>query len=136
MFEKSGGEGLWSRNDNPMTDLETEIESPAPISPKPKPKRVRGNAIERLTRATARHVRDNSDNLANALFAQALKGDVNCTKLLVALIEKIPPRKRKRKFKSIALEWANSPEWKGPEYDGEADETQVNPAQCWNFPEP
>ena len=123
-----------------MTDLETEIESPAPISPKPKTKRVRGNAIEKLTKATARYVRRNSDELAKALFTRALEGDVNCTKLLVSLIEKAPPPKTN--FRSIALEWANSPEWKGPESDAEADagnfeaETQVNPAQRWNFPEP
>jgi hypothetical protein len=60
-------------------------------------KRVRGNAVTRLSKAVARQVRDNSDDLARRLFLRAFEGDVNCSKLLVTLIEKIPSRKPRRK---------------------------------------
>jgi hypothetical protein len=102
-----------------MTDLETEIESPTPIASEPKKKRVRGDALKRLTKATARYVRHNSDELAKALFTRALEGDVSCTKLLVSLIEKAPPPKTD--FRSIALEWANSPAWKDPHDEADDD---------------
>ena len=89
--------------------------------PKSKTKRVRGNAVTRLAKATARNVRDNSDKLSDALFKRAMEGDVSCTKLLLTLIEKCPP-KRKRKQRSMATELANSPEWKGPWRDAPANE--------------
>jgi len=75
-------------------------------------KRTRGDAITRLCKATARNVRDHSELLANTLFARAIAGDINCTKLLVSLIEKLPPPKMK--YRSLALELASQPEWKGP----------------------
>lgn len=65
------------------TELRTSVNVPQ--------KRVRGNAVARLSKAIARQVRDNSDDLARRLFLRALDGDVNCSKLLlVTLIEKIP----------------------------------------------
>lgn len=76
-------------------------------------KRTRGDAITRLCKAISRNVRDNSDTLAATLFERALQGDVNCTKLLVALIERLPPPKP-RKVRSMAAELANSPQWTGP----------------------
>lgn len=102
-----------------MKDQETTIETEPTIelqtagkaSKAPPKKRVRGNAVTRLAKATARIVRDNSDKLSDALFKRALEGDVNCTKLLVALTEKCP--QKKRKHKSMALLLANSPQWKG-----------------------
>jgi|SRR5579863_3033555 len=105
-----------------MTDLETQTELETQI-PSKKKKRVRGNAIDKLARATARRVRDDSTRLSDALFERALKGDVNCTKLLVALIERVPPPTRKHR--SIALEWANSPEWTGPNPVANWDDEEV-----------
>jgi hypothetical protein len=98
------------------TEPETKLETPQPQ----KKKRVRGNAIDRLAKATARSVRDRSAELSDALFKRALEGDVNCTKLLVTLIEKLPPPKRK--YRSIALQWANSPVWQDPEHNADAGE--------------
>jgi hypothetical protein len=73
----------------------TPLEVKALINP-PK-KRIRGDAITRLCKGISRNVRDNSDQLANTLFERALAGDVNCTKLLVALIEKLPPPRSRGK---------------------------------------
>lgn len=113
-----------------MTDQETAIESTAATqSKKKKQKRVRGTAIDRLAKAVAKSVRDRSTELSDALFKRALEGDVCCAKLLVTLIEKLPPPKRK--FRSIALEWANSPAWKDPnenvDADGEPDNEAMTP---------
>jgi hypothetical protein len=104
-----------------MTNQETPIESKTQIKTpqSKKKKRVRGNAIDRLAKATARRVRDRSAELSDALFNRALEGDVSCAKLLVTLVEKCPPPKRR--FRSLALEWANSSEWKDPEDNADAD---------------
>lgn len=113
-----------------MTDLETASESATQIktTQSKKRKRVRGNAIERLVKATARNVRERTAELSDALFNRALEGDVNCTKLLVTLIEKLPPPKRK--FRSIATEWANASEWKDPEVDADAQGEDFEADQC------
>jgi hypothetical protein len=109
----------------PSQKIEIEAESTiepntaAVKPPKSKTKRVRGNAIARLAKATAHKVRNNSDQLSDALFKRAMEGDVNCTKFLLTLIEKCP--ERKRKHRSMATELANSPEWKGPWRDAPAE---------------
>jgi hypothetical protein len=102
-----------------MTDQETESKTQTETKPSKKKKRVKGNAIDRLAKATARKVRDESAELSDALFKRALAGDVNCTKLLVTLIEKLPPPKCK--YRSIAEEWAKSPEWEPPVAGGDSD---------------
>jgi hypothetical protein len=88
------------------------IEAP-PKQSKTAKKRIRGDALQRLAKASARKVRDNSEEIIGALLGRVLAGDVSCAKLLVTLIERLPPRKKK--FRSIATEWANSPEWEPPE---------------------
>ena len=94
------------------TESSIEPNTAAVKPPKSKTKRVRGDAVTRLAKATARNVRNNSDQLSDALFKRAMEGDVSCTKLLLTLIEKCPEKKRKQR--SIAMELANSPQWKGP----------------------
>ena len=90
-----------------------EQKTPHDSAESPAKKRIRGNAITRLCKASAKTVRENSEKFAQSLFEGALKGDVSCAKLLVTLIEKTPPP-RQRKLRSMALELANSPQWTGP----------------------
>lgn len=94
--------------------ITTETPTEAPKSAKKK--RVRGNAIENLVKASARRVRDQSEEIADALVDRVIKGDVNCAKLLVTLIEKLPPPKSKHR--SIALQWLKSGPWKDPSAAG------------------
>ena len=93
-------------------------------SPNPTKKRIRGNAIDRLVKASARKVRDQSELIADALVTRVIAGDVNCAKLLVTLIEKLPPPKRKHR--SMALECLKSGPWQDPAATGSpsADENE------------
>lgn len=85
-------------------------------------KRVRGIAIERLSKACAKKVRDNSEKIAESLFDHTLEGNVNCAKLLVSLIKEEEPRKTPDGIgpgSSLALELAAEPQCEGPEDDTE-----------------
>ena len=86
------------------TDAETEPSAP---------KRKRGNAIRTLRKASARLVRNNSTKIAAKLLAKTLEGDVQCAKLLVALIQLNPPPKLKDTpaYRSWAEEWENELKW-------------------------
>lgn len=99
------------------------IENKAQIDA-PKKKRSRGDAITRLCKAISRNMRDNSDDLAEKLFDRALEGDVNCTKLLIALIERLP-KPKSRKVDRLLLELAKEPEWKGPPELDPCDECEL-----------
>jgi hypothetical protein len=68
-----------------MPDSETKTESVIATAKSKSKKRVRGNAVTRLAKATARNVRDKSEELSAALVNRALEGDVSCTKLLLTL---------------------------------------------------
>jgi hypothetical protein len=92
-----------------MSTTETPTEAPKPA----KKKRIRGDAITRLAKESASQVRDKSEKIIDALVGRVLEGDVNCTKLLVMLIERLPPPKRKHH--SMALQWVKSGPWRGPE---------------------
>ena len=94
-----------------MPDSKTKTESVIATAKSKSKKRVRGNAVTRLAKATARNVRDKSEELSAALVNRALEGDVSCTKLLLTLIEKCP--EKKRKFRSMAEELANAAQWQG-----------------------
>jgi hypothetical protein len=94
-----------------MPDSKTKMESVIATAKSKSKKRVRGNAVTRLAKATARNVRDKSEELSAALVNRALEGDVSCTKLLLTLIEKCP--EKKRKFRSMAEELANAAQWQG-----------------------
>jgi len=116
-----------------MPDSKTKTES-AILTAKAKPKkRVRGDAVARLAKATARNVRDKSEQLSAALVNRALEGDVSCTKLLLTLIEKCP--EKKRKFRSMAEELANAAQWQGdwpkarPNPEDFADDDEYRPLQ-------
>ena len=77
-------------------------------------KRVRGDALTRLCKASARTVRENSGAIVKSLYDGVLQGDVSCAKLLVVLIEKLPPPKpRSYQWKKI-LDLAKGPQWTGP----------------------
>ena len=78
-------------------------------------KRVRGVALTRLCKASARTVRNHSSEIVASLYKGVLEGDVSCAKMLVTLIEKLPPPKpREKKRPSIALLLENSPQWTRP----------------------
>ena len=81
-------------------------------------KRVRGDALTRLCKASARTVRENSPKIIDSLYQGVLQGDVSCAKLLVVLIEKLPPPKPRREKHNRTLEMIrelkNAPEWTGP----------------------
>ena len=86
-------------------------------SPKTK-KRVRGDALTRLCKASASTVRENSSQIIDSLYKGVLKGDVSCAKLLVVLIEKLPPpaprrEKHNTNFDMVG-ELINAPRWTGP----------------------
>ena len=83
-------------------------------APPPKPKRRRGNPLKALYRACAGAVCENSSQIANALVAQTLEGDQHSAKMLLALCVKPPSEKRKKKKRSLALEWGSEPEWVPP----------------------
>ena len=68
-----------------MPDSKTKTESAIPTAKSKPKKRVRGDAVARLAKATARNVRDKSEELSAALVNRALEGDVSCTKLLLTL---------------------------------------------------
>ena len=78
-------------------------------APPPKPKRRRGNPLKALYRACAGAVCENSSQIANALVAQTLEGDQHSAKMLLALCVKPPSEKRKKKKRSLALEWGSEP---------------------------
>ena len=67
-----------------------KISSPQ-ITAKSKKKRVKGHAFKRLARASARILRDNSDELVKALYDRALAGDAASGKLLLAFLKYLPP---------------------------------------------
>jgi len=107
-----------------MTD-KTETQDPATETTSPKPKRVRGDAVKRLYKATARIVRDNCDKIAQTLLDCALSGDVSAAKLLVAFIEKEKSRKttakaekeqlaRANALRNLAKKWAAKPRGEDP----------------------
>jgi hypothetical protein len=76
--------------------------------------RLRGNALRRLCKDSARTVRRNSGQIVQSLYKGVLQGDVSCAKLLVSLIERLPPPKPRRQKRNFLLELALSPEWTGP----------------------
>jgi hypothetical protein len=84
-----------------------------------KPKRKwRGNGAALLKKAADQVVAENSEELANVLLKDALKGKMESARLLVTLSEKkeqMPARRRRGQ--SWAEELAAEPEW-DPERDG------------------
>lgn len=95
--------------------VERTEEKTEPKEAKNPRKRVRGHALTRLCKDSANTVLEKSSELVESLYKGALEGNVSCAKLLVALIEKLPPPKpRRKKQRSIALELANCPPWTGP----------------------
>ena len=94
-----------------MSTNETPTEAP-----KPKKKRIRGDAITRLARASSSKVRDKSEEIIDALVRRVIEGDVNCAKLLVTFIERLPPPKHK--YRSAALELLKSGPWQKPAATG------------------
>jgi hypothetical protein len=109
--------------DNPDNSSPTD----GPASQPTKPKRIRGNAIQRLRKASARTLRDNSSRIANALLERALVGDVSSAKLLVTFVEKPKARKVKKKRRNLAAELAAQPQWVGPPADSDDAETWGDP---------
>ena len=98
----------------------SEIPSP-PIQPEsstaePKPKRLRGPALERLRKATAQAVRENSAQIAKALLDHTLEGNMSCAKVLLALLEEKPGETQKRSPNALALirRLELEPEWVNP----------------------
>jgi hypothetical protein len=91
-------------------------------TPTAAPKRVRGDGIKRLAKASARALRDNGDGITKKLLGKALRGDVSCARLLIALAEKkTPPDPAKMKmpegFESASdmlRRLAAEPEWVDP----------------------
>jgi hypothetical protein len=73
---------LQATQGDPMTD---SPESPIPL-PIKLPKRVRGDALDRLSKAARRRVRDNSDGIAKKLVELILEGDVSSAKMVLSLI--------------------------------------------------
>lgn len=63
-------------------------------TPKAIKKRVRGDPMARLARASARVLRDNSDAIVKAVFDNAIVGNTASAKLLLALVDKVPSRRR------------------------------------------
>ena len=60
-------------------------------------------------------MRNHSSEIVASLYKGVLEGDVSCAKMLVTLIEKLPPPKpREKKRPSIALLLENAPQWTGP----------------------
>jgi hypothetical protein len=102
-------------NPQPQPESDSSIALPEPedqTSESPAQKRIRGNAIHRLAKATSQAVLQHTDQIAKALCDRALTGDISSVKLLLDLIEKLPPP-APRKQKSMAALLANSPPWKG-----------------------
>jgi hypothetical protein len=73
----------------------------------------RGNGAARLKKAADQVVAENSEELANLLLQDALKGKMESARLLVALSEKTERPKRKRRGRSVADILAAEPEWDG-----------------------
>ena len=111
-----------------MIENQSNIQQEAP--PVAKPKRQRGNALKALRRSAARIVLQNSDKIAEALLSETLTGDSQTGKLLIALSEKPPSGKRKKKKRSLALEWTNEPEW-NPAEDPETKSAELD---GWGLP--
>ena len=62
------------------------------------PKRVRGNAIRKLRKASARFMLEKGEEIAKVLLDRALQGDLSCAKFLISMTEKqIPGRLKERK---------------------------------------
>lgn len=94
----------------------------------PKPKRKRGAA--KMREAADKIVGRDCKPIVEALSSNCKKGQIFSAKFLydlARLAEASGEGDSARKFRSIATEWANSPEWKGdlegetPTEDGDAD---------------
>jgi len=66
-------------------------------SPAKSKKRVRGTARQRLAKACARAMRDDSNNIVDALFKRALEGNVGSVRLILSMLEKLPAQSRRKK---------------------------------------
>ncbi len=91
------------------TNPETTIAEPTP----PKQKRVRGPAIRRLRKASAHTISENCDEIAKALLEHTLKGNVNCAKLLLTLLERTSAEneRRHRHRPTLASQLEAEPQW-------------------------
>jgi hypothetical protein len=81
-------------------------------------KKARKDGAEKLHLAADRRVGKHSEELADRLTEQALKGDVPSTRVLVALAERKKPVLavvKKRLGPTMAQQLAMEPQWKGPE---------------------
>jgi hypothetical protein len=65
--------------------------------PKMLTKRVHGDAAIRLAKASARMLRDNSDQIIKTLYERTLAGDLGSGKLLLAFLTKLPQLRSRRK---------------------------------------
>ena len=93
-------------------------------------KRARGHALIRLCKASARVVRDHSGEIVKSLYAGVLQGDVSCAKMLVTLIEKLPPPRPRRPKSTLFREFAIAQQLASPapsETDDNSDEDDDGP---------
>ncbi len=79
-----------------------------------------------LLQATANEVGEQSDEIAKALVDRVIHGDVNCAKLLLALLDELPQPKSKNS--SFIRKLVNAPQWTGPppEEDENEDAFELN----------
>jgi hypothetical protein len=90
----------------------------------PKPKRERGAA--KMQEAADEILGRDCKPIIEALSSNGKKGQMQSTKFLYGLAQTAEASTEGEggasKFRSIALEWANSPEWKGESEAEQADE--------------
>jgi hypothetical protein len=93
----------------------------------PKPKRKRGAA--KMREAADKIVGRDCKPILEALSSNGKKGQTLSAKFLYSLAQSAEASTEgegARKFRSIALEWANSPEWKGDSEPEESDKVDAD----------